>query len=59
MVLLFVHGWHHNAAWNPSTNSGDEYFGTALPLLPDRTYAHESDYHPYRLIDVTNVLDNK
>jgi hypothetical protein len=32
------------------------YFGTALPLLPDRTYAHESDYRVYRFVDVTDTL---
>jgi hypothetical protein len=37
----------------------NEYFGTALPLVPDRTYAHESDYRPYRLVDVTGRLDDK
>ncbi len=35
----------------------NEYFGTALPLLPDRTYAHESTYRPYRFVDVTDALD--
>jgi hypothetical protein len=26
VVVLFVHGWHHNAAWNPATGVGDEHF---------------------------------
>jgi hypothetical protein len=34
----------------------NRYFGTALPLLPDRTYAHESDFHVYRLVDITDVV---
>ena len=34
----------------------NEYFGTGLPLLPDRTYAHETDYHPYRLVDITETV---
>jgi hypothetical protein len=34
----------------------NHYFGTDLPLLPDRTYAHESDLRPYRFVDVTDRL---
>lgn len=34
----------------------NEYFGTDLPLLPDNTYAHESDYRPYNLLDITRVV---
>jgi hypothetical protein len=37
----------------------NEYFGTNLPLLPDRIYAHESDLRPYRFVDVTGTLQNK
>jgi hypothetical protein len=32
------------------------YFGTQLPLLPDRTFRHASDYRPYELDDITDVL---
>ena len=34
----------------------NEYFGTEMPLLPDRIYAHESDLRPYRFVDVTDQL---
>ncbi len=32
------------------------YFGTNLPLLPDRIFAHEEDRHPYRLFEVTDKV---
>jgi hypothetical protein len=34
----------------------NEYFGTGLPLLPDNTYAHQSDYGPYNFLDITQVV---
>ena len=33
-------------------------FGTDLPLLPDRTWAHEDLYHFYDFFDVTDRLDH-
>jgi hypothetical protein len=33
VVVLFVHGWHHNAAWNPSTDMGDEHFAQFRRIL--------------------------
>jgi sulfatase-like protein len=35
----------------------NEYFGTTLPLLPDRTYAHETNDHPYDFTDVTDMMN--
>ncbi|MCL6482019.1 MAG: hypothetical protein K6U02_09855, partial [Firmicutes bacterium] len=32
------------------------YFGTNLPLLPDRIFAHEEDRHPYRLFEITHQV---
>jgi hypothetical protein len=32
------------------------YFGTGLPMLPDRVFGHESEYRPYALLDVTPRL---
>lgn len=32
------------------------YFDTELPLLPDESYVHPDDHHPYRLIRVTPKL---
>ncbi len=32
------------------------YFGTNLPLLPDRIFAHEDDRHPYRLFEITHQV---
>ena len=34
----------------------NEYFGTALAPLPDTTYAHQSDYRPYMLQDITGLV---
>ncbi len=34
----------------------NEYFGTGLPLLPDRVFAHEDDQHPYRLFEITEMV---
>ena len=33
------------------------YFGTDLPLLPDRTLRHASEYRPYAFDDITRDLD--
>jgi len=33
VVVLFVHGWHHNAAWTPSKNDGDEHFASFRRIL--------------------------
>ncbi len=32
------------------------YFGTGLPLLPDRIFAHESELAPYSFADLTSTL---
>ena len=32
------------------------YFDTKLPLLPDETYVHTDNRHPYRFIQVTPEL---
>lgn len=32
------------------------YFGTGLPLLPDRVFAHQDDQHPYRLFEITEQV---
>lgn len=32
------------------------FFGAGLPLLPDRTFAHTDDRHPYSFFDVTHVI---
>jgi hypothetical protein len=32
------------------------YFGTALPLLPDRTFRHASDQAPYAFDDITDLV---
>jgi len=32
------------------------YFGTDLPLLPDRTFRHASDRRPYAFDDITEVV---
>ena len=26
IVVIFIHGWHHNARWDITTNDGDEHF---------------------------------
>ena len=30
------------------------YFGTKLPMLPDRIFSHDSELRPYSLADVTS-----
>jgi len=34
----------------------NEYFGTRLPLLPDKSYAFQDDLHPYSFFDVTEKV---
>ena len=34
-----------------------EYFGADLPLLPDRSFAHQDPRHPYDLEEITDRLD--
>jgi hypothetical protein len=34
----------------------NSYFGTALPMLPDRVFAHESESLPYSFADLTRSL---
>jgi hypothetical protein len=34
----------------------NEYLGTRLPILPDRTIGHLSDRQPYAFADVTDVV---
>jgi hypothetical protein len=34
----------------------NQYFGTALDLLPDRSFVSVGDRRPYQFIDVTNIL---
>ena len=31
-------------------------FGTDLPLLPDRTWAHTDNYHFYEMFEITDRL---
>jgi hypothetical protein len=33
IVVVFIHGWHHGAAWDISTNSGDEHFNSFRQVL--------------------------
>ena len=35
----------------------NEYFGTRLEMLPDRSYVSVGERHPYRFIDVTPVVN--
>ncbi len=34
----------------------NNYFGTNLKLLPDKSYVYKNDYHPYDFIDITKRL---
>jgi hypothetical protein len=34
----------------------NSYLGTRLPLLPDRTFRHVSDYRPFPLEDITHLV---
>jgi hypothetical protein len=42
--------------WNTFQLLFDRYFGTSLPLLPDRSYTSSSYLRPYDLVDVTGRL---
>jgi len=33
IVVLFIHGWHHNAAWEISSDSGDSHFAAFRRML--------------------------
>jgi hypothetical protein len=33
VVLLFLHGWHHNADWNRADDTGDEHFRAFRKIL--------------------------
>jgi hypothetical protein len=33
VVVVFIHGWHHNAAWDTTTNSGDQHFSEFRRVL--------------------------
>jgi hypothetical protein len=37
----------------------NSYFGTALPMLPDRVFAHESERLPYSFADLTRSLSTE
>jgi hypothetical protein len=33
VVVVFIHGWHHNAAWDITTNRGDQHFAEFRRVL--------------------------
>ena len=33
LVALFIHGWHHNADWDPTTGAGDTHFSAFRQML--------------------------
>src|SRR6266481_2614087 len=44
LVLVFIHGWHHNAEWNIKTDSGDSHFHGFREVLKGLTL-REAERH--------------
>jgi len=44
LVVLFIHGWHHTAAWNPATGDGDFHFGQFREMLRSLTLREAERY---------------
>jgi hypothetical protein len=46
IVLLFIHGWHHNAEWNTATDEGDSHFRAFRDVLFAITRREAERYFP-------------
>ena len=46
LVVLFIHGWHHNAAWNTQTNEGDAHFSEFRRILMSLALREAERYAP-------------
>jgi hypothetical protein len=46
IVLLFIHGWHHNAEWNTATDEGDSDFRAFRDVLFAMTRREAERYFP-------------
>jgi hypothetical protein len=46
IVVLFIHGWHHSAAWNPVTDEGDDHFKAFRQTLKFLTLREAERYLP-------------
>ncbi len=46
IVLLFIHGWHHNAAWDTESDSGDTHFRSFREILLHLTLREAERYLP-------------
>ena len=58
LVLVFIHGWHHNAEWNTKTDGGDRHFHgfrevlKALTLREAERYLSSGSYGGRRVIGI-------
>jgi hypothetical protein len=46
VVLVFVHGWHHNANWDIATDSGDSHFRAFRQILRAMATREAERYTP-------------
>jgi len=46
LVVLFIHGWHHNANWNTQTNGGDAHFADFRRVLMSLALREAERYMP-------------
>ena len=46
IVLVFIHGWHHNADWNTATDEGDSHFRSFRQVLATITLREAKRYLP-------------
>ncbi len=46
VVLLFIHGWHHNADWDTASNGGDSHFRAVRTVLSTLTLREAERYSP-------------
>jgi len=44
VVLVFIHGWHHNASWDIDTDTGDEHFAAFRQVLKALTLREAERY---------------
>ncbi len=46
VVVVFIHGWHHNAEWNRTKDDGDSHFTAFRKVLAGLTL-REAERYPY------------
>jgi hypothetical protein len=46
LVVIFIHGWHHTARWDPSEGSGDTHFAAFRKVLMSLALREAERYRP-------------